>query len=91
MYFNEWNLISYRDIYDIFNKSSEQNTTSVNRNFDTRLYQKTHVLGKQMWYGDTFYYTKFDKIFDKGGLSHIVEELYDIKHQGANNLDIKCL
>ena len=42
MYFNEWNLISYRDIYDIFNKSSEQNTTSVNRNFDTRLYQKTH-------------------------------------------------
>ena len=48
MYFNEWNLISYRDIYDIFNKSSEQNITSVNRNFDTRLYQKTHVLGKQM-------------------------------------------
>lgn len=55
-----------------------------------RLNQKTHVLGKQMWYGDTFYYTKFDKIFGKGGLSHIVKELHDIK-QGANNLDIKCL
>lgn len=48
------------------------------------------MLGKQMWYGDTFYYTKFDKIFGKGGLSHIVKELDDIK-QGANNLDIKCL
>ena len=43
-----------------------------------------------MWYGDTFYYTKFDKIFGKGGLSHIVKELHTIK-QGANNLDIKCL